>query len=320
WRTGEDRGVSDELPTRLNDAGKLELDVDGRPVAVTNLDKLMYPATGFTKADVIAYYARIAPVLLPYVRDRPLTLKRFPDGVGGAYFYEKRCPSHRPEWVETIPIWTERAEEEFDYCTITEPATLVWLANLADLEIHPFLGTRDHLDRPTWMVLDLDPGAPAGLLDACQVALWLRGMFDQLELEVFVKSSGGRGIHLLVPLNGARTYEEVQPFARGVAETLERRFAERVVSTQSRTKRPGKVLIDWSQNARHKTTAAVYSLRARDRPTVSMPLEWDEVERAVQDDDPARLIFDAGETIARVEERGDLFEPLLSLTQELPDA
>jgi bifunctional non-homologous end joining protein LigD len=311
--------VTPPLRKRLNEAGKLEVDVDGRPVTVTNLDKLMYPSAGFTKADVIDYYARIAPVMLPHVRDRPLTLKRFPDGVGGAYFYEKNCPSYRPDWVETIPIWTERAQEEFDYCAITETATLVWLANLADLEIHPFLGTRDALDRPTAMVLDLDPGAPAGLIDACQVALWLKGLFDQLGLEVFIKGSGGKGLHLFVPLNGERTYEEVQPFARGLAETLERRFPALVVSTQTRTKRQGKVLIDWGQNARHKTTVAVYSLRARDRPTVSMPLEWDEVESALDRDDPAPLVFEAGEAVARVEERGDLFAPVLSIAQDLPE-
>jgi bifunctional non-homologous end joining protein LigD len=312
--------VSTELRKRLNEAGKLEVDVAGRPVTVTNLDKLMYPSAGFTKADVISYYSRIAPVMLAHVRDRPLTLKRFPDGVGGAYFYEKNCPSHRPDWVETVPIWTERAQENFDYCVISEPATLVWLANLADLEIHPFLGTRDGLDRPTSMVFDLDPGAPAGLLDACHVALWLRGLFDQIGLQALVKGSGGKGLHLFVPLNSAATYEEVQPFARGVAETLEHRFPERIVSTQNRAKRPGKVLIDWGQNARHKTTAAVYSLRARDRPTVSIPLEWEEIERAVDERDPESLVFEAGEAITRVEERGDIFAPVLSLVQELPES
>jgi bifunctional non-homologous end joining protein LigD len=312
--------VSTDLRKRLNEAGKLEVDVAGRPVTVANLDKLMYPSAGFTKWDVISYYARIAPAMLPHVRDRPLTLKRFPDGVGGAYFYEKNCPSYRPDWVATVAIWTERAQEDFDYCVISEPGTLVWLANLADLEIHPFLGKRDALDRPTSMVFDLDPGAPAGLLEACEVALWLRGLFDQLGLQAYIKGSGGKGLHLFVPLNSGATYEDVQPFARGVAETLERRFPERIVSTQNRAKRPGKVLIDWGQNARHKTTAAVYSLRARDRPTVSMPLEWEEIQQAVDEGDSDSLVFVAGEATTRIEERGDVFAPVLSLVQELPES
>ena len=299
--------------------GKLQAEVGERAVALTNLDKLMYPSAGFTKGQVIDYYARIAPVLLPHVRDRPLTLKRFPDGVGGAYFYEKNCPGHRPPWVATVPIWTERAQEDFDYCVITEAATIVWLANLADLELHPALARHDALDRPSWMMLDLDPGAPAGLLDACRVALWLRGLFTQLGLEVFVKSSGGKGLHLLAPLNGERTYDEVKPFARGVAETLEGRFPDRIVSTQARAKRPGRVLIDWGQNSQHKTTVSAYSLRARDRPTVSMPLDWDEVERACEERRPELLFFEADEALARVEERGDLFASVLSLSQELPE-
>src|SRR5215213_10318063 len=276
----------------------------------------MYPSVGFTKGQVIDYYARIAPVLLPHVRDRPLTLKRFPDGVGGAYFYEKNCPSYRPDWVSTVPIWTERAQEHFDYCVVSEEATIVWLANLADLELHPALHTGAALDRPTSLMLDLDPGAPAGLLEACQVALWLRGLFDQLGLAAFVKTSGGKGLHLLVPLNAERSYEEVSPFARQTAETLEARFPEQVVSTQTRAKRPGRVLIDWGQNSRHKTTASAYSLRARDRPTVSMPVEWGEVERAWEERRPELLVFEADQALARVERRGDLFASVSSLAQE----
>src|SRR3954454_15745497 len=298
--------------------GKLVAEVGDRAVPLTNLDKLMYPAAGFTKGQVIDYYARMAPVVLPHVRGRPLTLKRFPDGVGGAYFYEKNCQAHLPPWVTTVPIWTERAQEHFHYCAITEEATIIWLANLADLELHPALATAEWLERPSWVILGRDPGAPAGLLEACEVALLLHGLFDRLGLRSFVKSSGGKGLHLLVPLNGQATYDGVRPFARQVAETLEARFPDQVVSTQTRAKRPGRVLIDWGQNSRHKTTVSAYSLRARDRPTVSMPLEWAELERANDERTPERLVFEPDEALARVKERGDLLAPVLTLNQELP--
>jgi bifunctional non-homologous end joining protein LigD len=306
------------VPARSRRARKLELEVAGRSLTVSNLGKLMYPDAGFSKADVIDYYARIAAVLLPHVRERPLTLKRYPDGVGGAYFFEKACPEHRPAWVATTPIWSERHQGEIDYCVVTEEATLIWLANLADLEIHPSLSRRDDPERPTSMVFDLDPGAPAGLLDACQVALWLRGLFDQLGLRAFAKVSGGKGIHLHVPLNGEHTYDEVKPFARQIAETLEQRFGDRVIANMAKAKRAGRVLIDWGQNDRHKTTASVYSLRARDRPTVSVPLEWEELERACAEESEQSLRFEAAQALARVADRGDLFAPVLSLRQRLP--
>ncbi|MFL5899547.1 MAG: DNA ligase D [Solirubrobacterales bacterium] len=298
---------------------KAAVTVKGRELELSNLDKVLYPRTGFTKGELIDWYARIAEVLLPHLRGRPLTLKRYPEGVEGKHFYEKRCPSHRPEWVSTASIYSERHKGEIDYCLVEDLPTLVWLANLADIELHTSLSRAAAIERPTALVFDLDPGAPAGVLDCAQVAVWLQGLFEQLGLNSYPKTSGSKGIQLYVPLNGDVTYEQTKPLARAVAETLERRFPDRVVSQMSKAKRPGKVLIDWSQNDRHKTTVCVYSLRAKERPTVSTPLEWDELQAALAADDAAALIFDHAAVLERVEARGDLFAPLLSEEQQLPD-
>ncbi|MGN6815879.1 MAG: DNA ligase D, partial [Solirubrobacterales bacterium] len=297
-------------------ASEVELEHE---VKLSNLDKVLYPQTGFTKGELIDWYARIAEFLLPHLRGRPLTLKRYPDGVEGKHFYEKRCPKHRPDWVQTAPIWSDRHKGELDYCVVEDAATLVWLANLADIELHTSLSRCEAMERPTAMVFDLDPGAPADVLDCAQVAVWLRGLFEQLGLNSYVKTSGSKGLHFYAPLNSEVTYEQTKPFAKAVAETLERKFPERVVSRMSRTKRPGKVLIDWSQNDVHKTTVCVYSLRAKERPTVSTPLEWSEVEAALTDGDSDALVFDHAAVLERVETKGDLFAPLLSEEQELPE-
>jgi bifunctional non-homologous end joining protein LigD len=298
---------------------KAAVTVEGRELELSNLDKVLYPQTGFTKGELVDWYARIGEVLLPHLRGRPLTLKRYPDGVEGKHFYEKRCPSHRPEWVTTARVWSDRHEGEIDYCVVEDLATLVWLANLADIELHTSLSRAEEMERPTAMVFDLDPGPPAGVLDCAQVAVWLQGMFEQLGLGCYPKTSGSKGMQLYVPLNGDTTYEQTKPFAKAVAETLEKRFGDRVVSQMSKAKRPGKVLIDWSQNDRHKTTVCVYSLRAKERPTVSTPLEWDEVEAALAGGEPEALVFDHAAVLERVEAKGDLFAPLLSEEQQLPD-
>ncbi len=292
--------------------------VGGQELGLSNLDKVLYPATGFSKGDLIEWYARMAEVLLPHLRGRPLTLKRYPNGVEGGHFYEKRCPKHRPEWVRTAPVWSERHKEEIDYCLAEDLPTLVWAANLADIELHTSLSLAKEIERPTAVVFDLDPGAPADVLDCAQVALWIRGMFDQLGLRSYPKTSGSKGIQLYLPLNTEVTYEQTKPFARAVAETLEAKFGDRVVSRMTKAERPGKVLVDWSQNDPHKTTVNVYSLRARERPTVSTPLEWDELEAACEAGEASRLVFDHADALRRVEERGDLFAPLLSEKQELP--
>src|SRR4051794_22292760 len=299
--------------------GKVLVRVGGRELKLSNLDKVLYPKTGFTKGDLIDFYVRIAPVLLPHLHGRPLTLKRYPDGVEGQHFYEKRCPAHRPDWVQTASIWSERHGKEIDYCLAQDLPTLVWLANLADIELHTSLSVVDDLQRPTAMVFDLDPGEPADIVDCCQVGVWIRGMLGELGLESHVKVSGSGGLHVYVPLNSEVTYEQTKPFARAVAETLEKQFPDRVVSRRTKKLRPGRVLADWTQNDESKTTVSVYSLREGERPTVSAPLRWDEVEAALESEDRDSLAFEAGRMVERVEEEGDLFAPVLALKQELPE-
>jgi len=279
---------------------------------------VLWPATGFTKGEVIDYYARLADVILPHLQERPLTLKRYPNGVEASFFYEKRCPGHRPDWVETAAIWSGRNEGEIDYCLCNDRATLVWLAQLAALELHPSLSLADKIDRPTVLAFDFDPGEPADIVDCCRVSLRLREMFAGLDLECFPKTSGSKGLQVYVPLNSDVSYEQTKPFARAVAQALERTEPDRVVSRMAKNLRKGKVLVDWSQNDQHKTTVAVYSLRARERPTVSTPLEWKEVEGVAEREDAKGLSFEATEVIARVEDRGDLFAPVLELEQALP--
>jgi len=319
-RAGEPEGVSGSLTATAvkRPRNKAAVTVEGHELELSNLDKVLYPEAGFTKGELIDWYARIAEVLLPHLRGRPLTLKRYPEGVEGKHFYEKRCPSHRPDWVTTASVYSDRHKGEIDYCVVEDAATLVWLANLADIELHTSLSRCADMERPTAIVFDLDPGAPADVLDCAQVAVWLQGMFEQLGLSCYPKTSGSKGMQLYVPLNSEVTYAETKPFAKAVAETLERRFGDRVVSQMSKAKRPGKVLIDWSQNDRHKTTVCVYSLRAKERPTVSTPLEWDEVASALESGEPDRLVFDHAAVLQRVDEKGDLFAPLLSEEQELP--
>jgi len=298
-------------------ATKTEVEVDGRRLRLSNLDKVMYPEVGFTKGQVIDYYTRVAPVLLPHLRGRPLTLKRYPDGVDGQHFYEKQCPSHRPDWVRTEKIDTGR--KEIDFCVCDDLPTLVWAANLADLELHPSLSLAEEIERPTAMAFDLDPGPPAGILECCEVAGWLRELLDSLGLESFPKTSGSKGLQVYVPLNtDGVTYDDTKPFARAVAELPEKQHPNEVVSRMTKELRPGKVLVDWSQNDEHKTTVNVYSLRAKDRPTVSTPVSWDEVESCLGAGDPAVLTFEQHEVLERVDRDGDLFAPVLALKQELP--
>ncbi len=274
---------------------------------------MLYPETGFTKGQVIDYYTRVAPVLLPHLRGRALTLKRYPNGVEESYFYEKQKPSHAPEWVKSEPI--RAGDRTIDFVLCDDLPTLVWLANLADLELHPSLALAEDPDAPTVLAFDLDPGPPAGLAECCEVAVLLRDVLAELSLESCVKTSGSKGMQLYAPLNSEVTYDESKPFANGLARLLEKQHPKLVVSSMSKQVRKGKVFIDWSQNDRHKTTVGVYSLRARERPTVSTPLSWDEVEQA----DAGALVFDAGEMLDRVEESGDLFEGVLATRQELPD-
>jgi bifunctional non-homologous end joining protein LigD len=295
-----------------------EVEIQGKKVGVSNLEKVMYPAVGFTKAQVIDYYVRIAPVLLPHLKDRPLTLKRYPNGVNGMHFYEKNCPAHRPEWLKTAPIWSPGNNKWMDYCLMQDLPSLVWAANLADLELHTSLSLGKEILRPTMMVFDLDPGAPAGIVQCCEVALWLKEIFDGFKLQSFAKTSGSKGLQVYVPLNTPATYEETKPFAHELARLLEREHPQKVVSEMKKVLRTGKVFVDWSQNDDYKTTVCVYSLRAKERPMVSTPVTWDEVKRCLSKEDPQLLAFDSEAALKRVEKLGDLFEPVLKLKQKLP--
>jgi bifunctional non-homologous end joining protein LigD len=299
-------------------SNRTEIDVAGKKLNVSNLDKVLYPEVGFTKAQVIDYYIRIAPVLLPHLKRRPITLKRYPEGVEGFFFYEKRCPSHRPAWIKTATVPRQGNEEGINYCMINDLPALIWAANLADLELHTFLHQAPAITRPTALAFDLDPGPPADIVLCCQVGLWLRDVLGSLNLQSFAKTSGSKGLQVFVPLNTAATYDRTKRFARALAERLEREHPDVVVSRMQKSLRKGKVLIDWSQNDDHKTTVNVYSLRAKSRPTVSTPVKWEEVELSGRKGNATRLVFESQAVLRRVKHHGDLFEPVPKLKQRLP--
>ncbi len=295
-----------------------EIEVEGRQIKLSNLEKVLYPKAGFTKGQVIDYYVRIAPVLLPHLEGRPLTLKRYPNGVDGMYFYEKNCPKYRPDWMKTARVWSAGNNRFMDYCLVADLPTLVWLGNLADLELHTWLARAPETQHPTVIAFDLDPGAPANIVQCCQVGLWIRAIFEQLGLQSFAKTSGSKGLQVYVPLNTAVTYEQTKPFARAIARLLEERHPDQVVSDMKKALRTNKVFVDWSQNDDFKTTVNVYSLRAKEQPTVSTPVTWQEVEQCLARKDPELLVFTAEQVLKRVEKSGDLFEPVLKLKQKLP--
>jgi len=263
-------------------SNKAELIVEGKKLSVSNLDKVLYPKVGFTKGQVVDYYIRIAPVLLPHLQDRPLTMKRYPNGVEGEFFYEKNCPSHRPTWVKTAKVWSEGNKRMMNYCLANDLPTLVWAANLADLELHTSLARKRNVAQPTMMVFDLDPGAPANIVQCCQVGLWLRELLSKMKLKSFAKTSGSKGLQVYVPLNTPVMFDQTKDVSRALAQLLEREHADLVTSNMSRALRKGKVFVDWSQNDEHKTTICVYSLRAKEEPTVSTPVTWDEVANCLK--------------------------------------
>ncbi|MBA2269046.1 MAG: ATP-dependent DNA ligase [Chthoniobacterales bacterium] len=297
---------------------KSELIVDGKKLPVSNLNKVLYPKAGFTKGQVIDYYIRIAPVLLPHLKDRPLTMKRYPNGVDGMFFYEKNCPSHRPDWVKTAKVWSHGNQRDMFYCLAQDLPTLVWAANLADLELHTSLARKKDVAKPTMMVFDLDPGPPANMVQCCQVGVWLRDLLAEMKLQSWAKTSGSKGLQLYVPLNTPATFGQTKALSRALAEHLEREHPELVVHRMLKSLRGGKVLVDWSQNDEHKTTVNVYSLRAKDQPTVSTPVTWEEVETCLKKKDPELLTFTSDQVLQRVEEMGDLFEPVETLKQKVP--
>jgi bifunctional non-homologous end joining protein LigD len=292
--------------------------VSGRQLKITNPDKVLYPEAGFTKGDVIEYYRRIAPVLLPHLKGRALTMKRYPNGVDEQYFYQKESPKHRPEWVTTVPMWSEGNGRDINFTVVNSLPTLLWAANLADLELHTSMARARTGRRPTMMVFDLDPGPPATVVECCEVALLIRERLARDGLRCFPKTSGSKGLQLYAPLNTPVDYEGTKGFAHDLARAIEAEHTDLVVSNMRKELRTGRVLMDWSQNDYLKTTVCVYSLRARSHPTVSTPLSWDEVEQATGHRDPQRLVFDWAAVLERVERLGDLFEPVLKLRQKLP--
>lgn len=287
-----------------------EVDIEGRTVRLTNLTKVLFPGNGFTKAEMIDYYRRIAPVMLPYLADRCPTLVRAPDGVDGEVFFEKRCPPHHPEWIETGP-----ANGAPNGCIIDSLPALVWTANLAAIELHVQQTPRATLETPTAVVFDLDPGERTDLFDCRRVALQLRAWLEQLGLVVFVKTSGSKGLHLSVPITDpAVTHDDTKRFALSLGQLYEQRD-ESVTTNMAKAERVGKVFIDWSQNDRHKTTIAPYSLRIRALPSVSTPIRWDELVAATE---PDQLHFLANDVVTRVEQLGDVWQPSRELQQRLP--
>lgn len=305
-----------------------QVEVDGRELKLTNLDKVLYPETGFSKGEVVDYYAKVAPTIVPHLKGRALTLRRFPEGVDDtdAAFFEKRCPKHRPDWVKTAAVEAGPHAGVIDFCVCEDRPTLVWMAQLAAIELHPSLSLAATPDQPGVLAFDLDPGAPANVVDCCKVALRVRELFDHFGLQCFPKTSGSKGLQVYAPLNNNEvTYEAddedgegTKPLARAIAQLLEKQTPKEVVSKMKKVERKGKVFVDWSQNHRRKTTIAVYSLRARERPTVSTPISWEEVEHAVKKEDADSLVFEAKDVLKRIERDGDLFEPVLKLKQDLP--
>jgi bifunctional non-homologous end joining protein LigD len=296
----------------VSPAASTQVTVDGRTLSLSNLDKVLWPDHGFTKGQLIDYYARVAPTMVPHLRGRPITLRRWPNGVNAASFYEKNCPSHRPPWLETVRMG------DVSYCLLDEPAALVWTANLAAIELHPSLATAPDLDSPTAVVFDLDPGPPADVLTCARVALLVRDLLDGLGLRLWPKTSGSKGLQLYLPLNRPASYAETKPFAHAVARLLERDHADLVLSEMERSRRKCKVFIDWSQNTASKTTVAVYSVRALPEPSVSTPLTWEELEASLAGDDASGLRFDPEQVLERIQRLGDLHAPVLEVAQKLP--
>jgi bifunctional non-homologous end joining protein LigD len=298
-------------------AARTEVDVGGRRLAIGHLDRVVFPATGTTKGEVLDYYVRVADVMLAHLRDRLLHMHRYPEGVEGPRFWQKGCPEHRPDWIATAPVWSRDKGQAIDYCVVQELAALLWAVNIGSIELHTSLHRRDDLHRPSAIAFDLDPGPGAGLLECADVALRVRALLAELGLDAWPKTSGGKGLQVYVPLDGEATYAQTKPVARTVAEVLEAHTPDRVVSRMARSLRAGKVLVDWSQNTEHKSMVCAYSVRAKERPTVSTPLLWTEVEAAVGRGDAGALVFEMGAVLERVAEHGDLFAPVLAQRQAL---
>lgn len=297
---------------------KTTLEIAGHELKVSNLSKIFYSTTGFTKGHMLDYYIRIAPYLLPHLANRPLTMKRYPNGAQGKFFYQKECPAHRPGWIKTIPVWSGSNKRNINFCNAADLPTLVWAANLAALELHTSLSVAPTINQPSLLVFDLDPGLPATIVDCAQVGLLLKDYFDKHKLQSFPKTSGSKGLQVYVPLNTPTYYENTKNFARIIANRLQEKYPDRIVANMKKALRTGKVFIDWSQNDEHKTTVCVYSLRAKEYPTVSTPVTWQEVTAAIEQNNPDLLAFEATQVLDRTSKLGDLFSPVLTLKQKLP--
>lgn len=300
-------------------AKRTTVEVEGRQVSLSNLDKNLFPE--FTKGEVIDYYARVAPVLLPHLKDRATTRIRWPDGVDGGKFFEKNAPSHTPDWVRTATIPTpgsSTGRDTLDFVVVDDLPTLVWCANLAALELHVpqwKVGPRGKVNTPDLVVFDLDPGPPATIVEACEVAHLLRDLLAEDGLESYPKTSGKKGLHLYVPVKEPKAAERTSEYAKAAAQRLASEHPRLVVAKMERRLRKGKIFVDWSQNNPAKTTVAPYSLRAVRSPSVSTPVTWAELGACT---DAADLIFTPGEALTRIDEHGDLLEPLLTDRQPLP--
>lgn len=299
-----------------------QVEVEGKELRLTNLDKVLYPEVRFTKGEMVDYYARVGPVMVPHLSGRAVTLRRFPEGVDDldAAFFEKRCPKHRPKWVKTAKVEAGPRAGSIEFCVCDSLPTLIWMAQLAAIELHPSLSKSRAPKRPTVLAFDLDPGPPADIVDCCRVALRLRELLAHFELECFAKTSGSKGMQLYVPLNTKTSYEQTRPFAQAIAQIVAKQAPDEVLAKMGKkTDRSGKVLIDWYQNNERKTTIAVYSLRAREHPTCSTPVTWEEVEATAQSGDGSALVFETTDVLKRLDDQGDLFAPVLELEQELPE-
>jgi bifunctional non-homologous end joining protein LigD len=293
------------------------LSISGKEVKISNTAKVYYPETGFTKGAMLKYYIDIAPAMLPHLKDRPLSFKRYPDGVNGLSFFEKNCPVHRPDWVETTAVWSDQKHAETHYCVVNELAALVWAANLGVLEFHTSMSKKSKIDSPTTMVVDLDPGEGTTIVECCQVGLWVQEALEAAGLECFAKTSGSKGLQLYVPLNSNANYDQTKTFAHDLAIELEIEHPERIVSKMAKVLRTGKVFIDWSQNDQHKTTVCVYSMRAKSIESASTPVKWDEVRATLKKRSPDLLKFTPEQVGKRFERFGDLFEPVLKMKQRM---
>ncbi len=299
-----------------------QVEVEGKELRLSNLDKVLFPKTGFTKGEMVDYYAKVAPAIVPHLSGRAVTLRRFPEGVEDldAAFFEKRCPKHRPKWVKTAKVQAGPRAGVIEFCVCDSLPTLIWMAQLAALELHPSLSKSRAPKRPTVVAFDLDPGPPADIVDCSRVALRLRDLLEQVSLQCFAKTSGSKGMQLYVPLNTKTTYEQTRPFAQALAQVVANQDPENILAKMGKkTDRSGKVFIDWYQNNERKTTISVYSLRARERPTCSTPVTWDEVEKAAKSGKGDHLVFETDDVLKRIDKHGDLFAPVLELEQELPE-